>query len=90
MLGVIAARVVNPKELLTLISTELTGAIPELPEWRDFTTPAFTIDTDAPIDVALDGESLVLDPPLRFESLPSALRIRVLTPGNRRNSIRSP
>ena len=90
MLGVITARVVNPKDLLTLISTELTGAIPGLPEWRDFTTPVFTIDAGAPVDIALDGEPLLLDPPLRFESLPSALRIRVLTPGNRRNSISSP
>jgi diacylglycerol kinase family enzyme len=90
MLGVITARVVNPKELLTLISTELSGAIPGLPEWRDFTTPVFTIDAGAPVDIALDGEPLLLDPPLRFESLPSALRIRVLTPGNRRNSISSP
>ena len=89
MLGVIATRLVNPKELLTLISTELTGAIPGFPEWRDFTTPVFTIDAGEPVDVALDGEPNVFDPPLRFESLPSTLRIRALTPRNQRNGIRS-
>jgi len=89
-LGVIAARVVNPEELLTLISTELTGAVPGSPGWLDFTTPVFTIDAGEPVDVALDGEPFALDPPLRFESLPSALRIRVLPSRNPRNSIRSP
>jgi len=88
MLGVIAARVVNPKDLLTLVSTELTGAIPGLPEWRDFTAPHFTIDAGGRVDVALDGEALLLEPPLRFESLPAALRMRVPTSRNRRNRIR--
>jgi hypothetical protein len=31
----------------------------------------------APIAVGLDGESLMLAPPLRFASLPGALRVRV-------------
>jgi diacylglycerol kinase family enzyme len=85
LLGVIAARLVSPTELHSLLSTESTGAIPRFPGVLDFSTPTFTVDADAPVDVALDGEPLVLDPPLRFESLPSALRIRVLDRGNRRN-----
>ena len=89
VLGVIAVRVVNPKELLTLMATDSTGAIPRFPGWLDFITPAFTIDADASVAAALDGEPLQLDPPLRFESLPSALRIRVLRPRNQRNSVRS-
>ena len=31
----------------------------------------------APVAVGLDGESLMLTPPLRFVSLPGALRVRV-------------
>jgi hypothetical protein len=31
----------------------------------------------APVAVGLDGESLMLAPPLRFVSLPGALRVRV-------------
>ena len=37
----------------------------------------FEIRASAPVAVGLDGEALVLAPPLRFVSLPGALRIRV-------------
>jgi hypothetical protein len=29
------------------------------------------------VEIGLDGEALVLDPPLRFSSLPGALRVRL-------------
>jgi hypothetical protein len=29
------------------------------------------------VEVGLDGEALVLEPPLRFESMPGALRVRL-------------
>ena len=83
VLGVIAARVVKPNELVTLMATESTGLIPRHPGLLTFTTPGFTVEADAPVDVALDGEPVVLDPPLRFASLPAALRIRVRSPGPR-------
>jgi diacylglycerol kinase family enzyme len=82
VLGVIAARAVSPRELLTLMEMESTGAIPRHPGWLDFTTPVFTVDAGAPVDVALDGEPCVFDPPLRFESDPAALRLRVRTAGS--------
>ncbi len=38
---------------------------------------AFEIRAEAPVAVGLDGEALVLAPPLRFVSLPGALRVRL-------------
>lgn len=78
VLGVIVVRVVSPNEVLSVIVAETTGAVPPRPGRLDFTTPAFTVEAGGPVDVALDGEACVLDPPLRFESLPAALRLRVL------------
>ena len=49
---------------------------------REWATPRFDIDSGASIDVGLDGEAIKLEPPLRFDSLPAALRIR--TPAARR------
>jgi diacylglycerol kinase family enzyme len=49
---------------------------PPLRRWREWTTFRFEIDSGAAIDVGLDGEAIRLIPPLRFESLPAALRIR--------------
>ena len=37
----------------------------------------FEVRASAPVAVGLDGEALVLAPPLRFVSLPGALRVRV-------------
>ena len=54
---------------------------PPLRRWREWTTFRFEIDSGAAIDVGLDGEAIRLKPPLRFESLPAALRIR--TPAGR-------
>ena len=51
---------------------------PPLRRWREWTTFRFEIDSGATIDVGLDGEAIRLEPPLRFESLPAALRIRTL------------
>jgi hypothetical protein len=49
---------------------------PPLRRWREWTTFHFEIDSGAAIDVGLDGEAVMLEPPLTFESLPAALRIR--------------
>ena len=57
--------------------------VPPLRPLREWTTPRFEIDSGATIDVGLDGEAVSLEPPLRFESLPAALRIR--TPASRRH-----
>ncbi len=56
---------------------------PPLRRLREWTTFRFEIDSGDTIDVGLDGEALRLEPPLLFESLPAALRIR--TPAGRRH-----
>jgi diacylglycerol kinase family enzyme len=56
---------------------------PPLHRWREWTTARFEIDSGDSIDVGLDGEAMRFEPPLRFESLPLALRIR--TPAGRRH-----
>lgn len=44
---------------------------------RRWTTSEFVVDSDSPVPIGIDGESMVLDPPLRFTSLPGALRVRI-------------
>lgn len=43
----------------------------------DWATGSFEVRSAAPVPVGLDGETIMLDPPLRFESRPAALRVRV-------------
>jgi diacylglycerol kinase family enzyme len=42
-----------------------------------WTTSSFEIDADGPVPVGIDGEAVVLDPPLRFRIRPAALRCRI-------------
>ena len=51
--------------------------------YREWTAPNFEVNSGSTIQIGLDGEALALDPPLRFELMPSALRIR--TPARSRN-----
>src|SRR5919204_301699 len=46
--------------------------------WTTRSAPRFRVELDAPdVEVAADGEPLVLEPPLEFEILPRALRVLV-------------
>ena len=44
----------------------------------EWTTPEFQVCSGGPVDVGLDGEAVAIEPPLVFESLPSALRVRTI------------
>ena len=43
-------------------------------EWSE---SQFEVRSGSPVAVGLDGEALVLEPPLQFVSLPGALRVRL-------------
>ncbi len=44
---------------------------------REWTTTSFEIDAHANVPAGVDGEALVLEPPLRFRILPAAVRCRI-------------
>jgi hypothetical protein len=50
------------------------GEVPKLATW---TTRSFELRADAPVPAGVDGEAVVLDPPLRFRVWPAALRCRI-------------
>ncbi len=76
-LGVVAASIAGPKEAVTFVGLEATGRIRSFPGWLEWDTPIFRIDSAGPIEIGVDGEALLMDPPLVFESLPGALRVRI-------------
>ena len=47
--------------------------------YEEWSAPTFEVGSGAAIDVGLDGESLSMDPPLRFEMSPGAVRVRLPT-----------
>ena len=49
-----------------------------LVQWQQ---PSFTVDADDPIPLGIDGEAVMLSPPLEFASMPGALAVRI-APGH--------
>ena len=45
--------------------------------WREWSAPTFEVDADGPVPAGIDGEALVLDPPLQFRIRPGVLRVRI-------------
>jgi diacylglycerol kinase family enzyme len=76
-LGVLAARVRSASDVSTLVALELVGQTGRFPGLLSWSTHEFEVHSGGPVEVGLDGEALVLDPPLRFASLPAALRVRL-------------
>ena len=44
---------------------------------REWSAPDFEVDADSPVPAGIDGEALMLDPPLRFRIRPAVLRVRI-------------
>ena len=45
--------------------------------WREWSAPAFVVDSERPVPAGIDGEALVLEPPLDFRIRPRVLRVRI-------------
>jgi diacylglycerol kinase family enzyme len=76
-LGVLAARVRSAADVSKFVALELVGQVGRFPGLLSWSTQEFEVRSSGPVEVGLDGEALVLDPPLRFASLPGVLRVRL-------------
>jgi diacylglycerol kinase family enzyme len=76
LLGIVAARV-RGADVSKLVALELVGQAGRYPGLLAWSAREFEIRSGGPVEVGLDGEALVLDPPLHFASLPGALRVRL-------------
>ncbi|HEY1569965.1 MAG TPA: diacylglycerol kinase family protein [Pseudonocardiaceae bacterium] len=77
-LGIVTVTVDRARDVPALVSAELAGRLARFRGYRSWVTPDFVVDSDQPlVEVGVDGEALRLPPPLRFRSLPGALRVRI-------------
>ena len=76
-LGILATRVRRASDLAMLVTLGTVGQSRRFRGLRQWSTLEFEVRSDAPIAVGLDGEAVVMAPPLRFVSLPAALRVRI-------------
>jgi diacylglycerol kinase family enzyme len=76
MLGIVAARV-QSSDIPKLMALELVGQADRYPGLLSWSASEFEVRSGGPVEIGLDGEALVLEAPLRFASLPGALRVRL-------------
>ncbi|GAA4735235.1 diacylglycerol/lipid kinase family protein [Actinomycetospora chibensis] len=89
VLGVVTLRVDRTGDVRALLAAEAGGQLSRYRGFRQWTAREFVIDSgEASVAVGVDGEALRLEPPLRFASLPAALRVR--TPSTARTAASRP
>jgi diacylglycerol kinase family enzyme len=76
-LGIFATRMRGAGSVAKLVTLGTIGQHRRLGGVLQWSCLEFEVRASAPVAVGLDGEALVLTPPLRFVSLPRALRVRV-------------
>ena len=77
VLGVAIATIDNADDAAKFVSFELTGQLQRLPGWLEWTTGRFEVDAGGPVAIGVDGEALMMEAPLVFETMPGVLRVRL-------------
>lgn len=76
-LGVATVRMGGAADAAKLAGLEATGNLARFRGFRQWEPATLTVDGDHPVAIGVDGEALVLDPPLLFQTLPAAVNVRV-------------
>ena len=77
ILGVVAARIGGPTEARRFVTLEAVGQVRKFPGWLEWETPRFEVSSDSPVEIGIDGETLMMTPPLVFSVRPGTLRVRI-------------
>jgi diacylglycerol kinase family enzyme len=76
-LGIVAARLQSPGEAARLAQLQASGPTGRPADWLEWTDTTFQVRSGQPVEVGVDGEATLLDPPIRFRIVPGALRVRI-------------
>ncbi|MFL6044367.1 MAG: diacylglycerol/lipid kinase family protein [Propionibacteriaceae bacterium] len=85
VLGIAFVRVDTAAEAETLALLDAADRARHFARWNDWTAPEFEVRSSRPVEVGVDGEALMLQPPLHFVSRPGALRVRLPRTAPRRS-----
>jgi diacylglycerol kinase family enzyme len=77
VLGLVTVTVTDAAQASRFLALEAAGQPRRFSGWAEWTVPRFEIRSDTPVPVGVDGEALILDPPLVFTIRPAALRVRL-------------
>ena len=76
-LGVVSLVLDRPGAAAAFLAALATGHPERFEGFDQWAAPSFTVDSDGPVEICLDGESMLMDPPLRFTIRPAPVRVRL-------------
>ena len=76
-LGIVAARFRSASHAARFARMQVSGRTRRPRDWIEWTDTAFELRSGQPVEIGIDGEALLLDPPIRFRTVPGALRVRI-------------
>jgi diacylglycerol kinase family enzyme len=79
VLGVVAISVQGAADMERFLGLNAIGQVRRYHGWREWSAPTFRVDSSGPVEIGIDGEAMVLEPPLVFESSARAVRVRLPT-----------
>jgi diacylglycerol kinase family enzyme len=77
VLGIVAVVIADAADARKFAALEAAGQVRRFPGWAEWSAPRFEIGSDPPVQIGVDGEALIMDPPVVFTSRPGALRVRL-------------
>jgi diacylglycerol kinase family enzyme len=76
-LGIVAATFRSSGEIARLVEAAAAGRTWRPPGWVEWADASFRLQSTRPVEIGIDGEALLLDPPIEFRTMPGALRVRI-------------
>jgi diacylglycerol kinase family enzyme len=76
-LGVVTVMITDAAQASQFLALQAAGQARRFSGWDEWAAPGFEIRSAAPVPVGVDGEALIMEPPLIFTSRPAALRVRL-------------
>jgi len=77
VLGVATATFRNSSEVARFVQLHAAGRGRRFGGWREWADTHFEVDSDGPVEVGIDGEATMMEPPIKFRTAPQALRVRI-------------
>jgi diacylglycerol kinase family enzyme len=77
VLGILSASLQDADEVARFVTLMTIGQEWRMEDIRQWSAATFAVDSTGPVALGIDGEAVRMTPPLRFESRPGALRVRL-------------
>jgi diacylglycerol kinase family enzyme len=76
-LGLVVARFPSGEEVAGLARRRPLWRSRRPRGWLEWMDTSFEVSSGQPMEIGIDGEATVLDPPIRFQIVPGAVRVRI-------------